>query len=160
MDFRDLGTTLRARRTQLGQTQRDTATLAGVTFQYVSEAERGTDKLTLRTLKAITMALDVDLNIEIRPKNDPLPLADLQVEEHALARRVLKVLGALKPGERQVGLRQLERWVEDFGQSTEVAETYLSNSKIQRREDGAKTVHPIAPLVTERPAGRAAQKKG
>lgn len=84
MDLTSLGRAFRSRRTALGMTQKQVADAAGVTYQYISELEFGTDKATLRTLLKAATALRAELRIVLDTGESPPPLSE--EEAHLIAR--------------------------------------------------------------------------
>jgi len=78
-----LGRQIRAARGESGLTQIELGQRAGITGKYVSEIERGTREVPLRTLHAIVSALKLHLHVKLerqRPARDSGP--------HALPRHV------------------------------------------------------------------------
>lgn len=84
MDLTSLGKSFRSRRLALGMTQKQVADVIGITYQYVSELELGTDKTTLRTLIKAAAALRCELRVELDAGELPPPLNE--EEAHLIAR--------------------------------------------------------------------------
>lgn len=105
MDLTSFGKTIRARRISLGMTQKDLGDAIGVTYQYVSELEAGTDKATLRTLIKTASALGGRLRVSLGlgTPDDPL------TEEEA---QLLRSYRALDDAGRATLDRLAEQWPE------------------------------------------------
>jgi y4mF family transcriptional regulator len=63
----ELGSAVRARRVELGLTQRDLADFAGCGVRFISELERGKPTVELGKAIALVNALSMDVLIEARP---------------------------------------------------------------------------------------------
>jgi len=66
MNTIDLGHALRARRRELGISQRDLSDLAGVALHTVSDVESGKGNPTLSTVVALLAPLGLKLDVRIR----------------------------------------------------------------------------------------------
>lgn len=121
MDITRLGQVLRERRLALGLVQREVAESAGITGAYVSEAELGSDKLTLRTLIRIASALKATLMLRVipdeagsSPSNEDLELLDMlrQADPQAkeIAEAILRRWSALDPAHRVTLRGMLDLW--------------------------------------------------
>lgn len=67
MDRARLGQQLRGLRRAKGLTQRDLPQPVGVTFQYISDIEKGKANPTLEVLERFAAAVDGDLQIDVDP---------------------------------------------------------------------------------------------
>jgi y4mF family transcriptional regulator len=63
----ELGSAVRARRVELGLTQRDLADFAGCGVRFISELERGKPTVELGKAIALVNALSMDVLVEARP---------------------------------------------------------------------------------------------
>lgn len=98
-----LGKSFRSRRLALGMTQKQVADVVGITYQYVSELELGTDKTTLRTLIKAAAGLRCELRITLDTGESPPPLNE--EEAHLIAR-----YRALDEAGRDAVGRLVEQW--------------------------------------------------
>jgi transcriptional regulator with XRE-family HTH domain len=101
-----LGRQIRAARSEAGLTQTELGQRAGITGKYVSEIERGTREVPLRTLQAIVSALKLHLHVTFerqRPARDSGP--------HSLPRHVEDVARGLVrvPAQRRAAVLAIVR---------------------------------------------------
>ena len=59
---RNFGTTIRAKRSELGLSQEDLAGRAGLHRTYISDVERGTRNLSLESIEKLAAALEVSVS--------------------------------------------------------------------------------------------------
>jgi len=57
----EIGASVRNRRRRLGLTQQDLAEMVGVSRRLVSEVERGSERASLRTVRALCEAVGIEL---------------------------------------------------------------------------------------------------
>lgn len=116
MDRTEIGAKLRRLREAKGLTLREVGERAGVTFQYVSDVEKGEANVTIGALERISEAVGSHLLLDVQDK-DPVFVKEallLSANDRKQVWRVIQVLKNINVHLRNVAIRQLERWAEDF----------------------------------------------
>lgn len=157
MTWAKLGAQLRALRIQIGLTQQEVAEKARLSNTFISHMEKGIRNPTLDALNAVCGALGARLTIDVQPQDEHIPAINLDglgEREQALAAQAVEALRSLREGEqKRLGVRQLERWVEDFGHVEQAQEEAAAPAARPRRGEKEEAV-VIVPSSAARPAAR------
>lgn len=103
MDRIAVGAAIRRERERRGLTQTDVGEKAGITYQYVSEIERGIANVTLAALEAVATALELNVDVSVTdPKDDSTraslatAISELSPVDLELLARAARVLPAVE----------------------------------------------------------------
>jgi transcriptional regulator with XRE-family HTH domain len=106
-DLKEIGAEIRHLRLKRGYTLRDLAARAGVSFQYVSAIETGTqERPTLPTLEQVVRALGAELDVHVVDLANCSPA--LSGDDQILLARIAELLPSTPQDAKVVVLRTLE----------------------------------------------------
>lgn len=104
-DLKEIGSQIRELRHKRGLTIRETAEIAGVSYQYVSALETGTqERPTLPTLEQVVRALDAELEVRVIARSSVM----LSASDHRILERIAALLPTAPEEAKAVVVRTLE----------------------------------------------------
>lgn len=110
IDRERLGQKLKNRRKELGFTLKDAAERAGMSFQTLSDIEKGANT-TVKRLNDLVLVLGLDVRVDVRPIGDlpeSLDVSDVPADRRSLVLRLAETASALTGDQVDVLLHLLQ----------------------------------------------------